>query len=165
MAVRRILQYPHPNLRKKCGVVEEFSHDLRNFADDLLETMYASNGIGLSAPQVNMLQRIIAVDASPNKQEPLVLINPVVTDARNPTVFEEGCLSFPGFYEKVKRPLEVEVSAFDVAGKPINIEAEGIKAICIQHECDHLDGKLFVDYLSKLKASRIHKKMLQGKKP
>lgn len=164
MSQRRILLYPHPNLRRKSAVVTEFTPDLEQLAQDLLDTMYEFKGIGLSAPQVNVHQRIIVVDATPDHSDPQVLINPKVTLAENPNVYSEGCLSFPGFYEEVKRPHSISVKAQDTKGRDVSIDAEGIKAVCIQHECDHLDGTLFVDYISKLKASRIHKKMLQAKK-
>lgn len=128
----------------------------------MLETMYEFKGIGLSAPQVNVHQRIIVVDATPDRSDPEVLINPRVTNAESPEVYAEGCLSFPGFYEEVTRPHRITVKAQDAQGQDITMDAEGLKAVCIQHECDHLEGTLFVDYLSKLKASRIHKKMLQS---
>ncbi len=165
VALLPILLYPHPNLRKRCQEVTDFSKDLKKLSEDLLETMYASNGIGLSAPQVNVPRRIITVDITPNRSDPKVLINPTITRSDNLTLYEEGCLSFPGFYEKVKRPHQIEVQAQDVNGDKFTLQAEGVKAVCIQHECDHLDGKLFVDYVSKLRASRIHKKMVRGNKP
>lgn len=163
LSLRPILLYPHPNLRRVASPIESFTNDVKELAEDLLETMYAAKGLGLSAPQINVPRRLITLDVSPNQSDPLVLVNPVVRNASDPKTHEEGCLSFPGFYEKVKRSHAIEVEAVDQRGRAMQFSAEGLKAICIQHECDHLDGKLFVDHLSKLKASRIHKKMLQSK--
>ena len=161
MNQRRVLLYPHPNLRKRAVPVSSFTPELQVLANDMFETMYSANGIGLSAPQVNVSKRVIVVDTTPDHSDPLVLVNPKVLESNDYKTFEEGCLSFPGYYEKVKRAHAIVVDACDISGYPISVSASGVKAICIQHECDHLDGKLFIDRLSKFRASRIHKKMLQ----
>ena len=124
--------------------------------------MYEAKGVGLSAPQINVAQRMVVCDVSGDRNKPVVLINPVITEASDLQTQEEGCLSFPGFYEKVKRGQHITVTAQDTTGKEFSLTADGLEAICIQHECDHLDGKLFVDYLSKLRSSRIRKKMLRA---
>ena len=163
MSLLRILHHPDPRLRTKAKAITEFPPEVATLAADMLETMYAAPGIGLAATQVNVHQRLIVVDVSENNDEPYVLINPTLKLIGENIPWEEGCLSVPGIYETVQRSEHIEVSARDVTGKEITMEASGILAICIQHECDHLDGKLFVDYLSSLKRSRINKKLKKNK--
>ncbi|MEM9623047.1 MAG: peptide deformylase [Pseudomonadota bacterium] len=164
MSLLDILHYPDPRLRTKAKPVTEFGNSLQQFADDLLETMYAAPGIGLAATQVNVHQRVIAVDVSENNDTPYIFVNPELTLHGEQLETEEGCLSVPGFYEPVTRAEHIEVSAFNPMGEPIEMSASGLLAVCIQHECDHLDGKLFVDYLSNLKRNRIRKKLVKLRK-
>lgn len=155
----RILHHPDPRLRTKATPVETFDHQLGVFAENLLETMYAAPGIGLAATQVNVHKRIIVVDVSEEKNQPHTLINPTLRTYGNRVKGEEGCLSVPEVYDLVERFEQVDVTAQDIQGNTIEFTAQGMLAICIQHECDHLDGKLFVDYLSSLKRGRINKKL------
>ncbi len=160
MALLEILEFPDPRLRTKAEPVETFDQNLSNLIDDMFETMYAAPGIGLAATQINVHQRIIVIDITEEKQQPLVFINPKLTILDDtPHEYEEGCLSVPGFYEAVVRPQRVKVEAFDRKGEPFELELAGLLAVCIQHEIDHLDGKLFVDYISSLKRQRIRKKL------
>ena len=155
-----ILEFPDPRLRTIAKPVANVTDEIRRIIDDMFETMYAAPGIGLAATQVNIHQQIIVMDLSEEKSEPLVFINPVITiqdDELEP--YDEGCLSVPGFYETVERPRKVKVEAIDRNGVPFFIEPEGLLAVCIQHEVDHLNGKLFVDYLSNMKRQRIRKKL------
>ena len=161
MATRRLLLYPDPALRKKSAIVETFDSELEQLGDDLLDSMYQHKGVGLSAPQINVFKRVISIDTSRDRNEPMVLVNPVVIARTEVAMREEGCLSFPGFYEKVKRPQKIAVEAQDVKGEKRQIEVSELAAICIQHEIDHLDGKLFIDYLSKLRAGRIRRRMVK----
>jgi len=163
MSLLRILHHPDPRLRIKAKAINEFSPEVAKLAADMLETMYAAPGIGLAASQVNVHQRLVVVDISDDNDQPHVLINPRLKLIGENIPWEEGCLSVPGIYETVQRSEHIEVFAQDVTGKEITMEASGILAICIQHECDHLDGKLFVDYLSSLKRSRINKKLKKDK--
>lgn len=158
MAQLPILEYPDPRLRIRAKPVTEFDAELRQLAADLLETMYAAPGIGLAATQVDVHKRILVVDVSEERNEPLCLVNPEIVRAEGQVSYEEGCLSVPDVFESVDRAEQIEVSALDENGERIEIEAEGLLAICIQHEMDHLDGKLFVDYLSVLKRDRLKKK-------
>ena len=160
MSRLEILQFPDPRLRRRAEAVPVVDDDVRRLIDDLLETMYDAPGIGLSAPQVNVAKRVITIDVSKDRNAPLCLVNPEIRTASDETETEteEGCLSVPGVYELVKRPEKVRVSALDRDGRSREIEAEGLLAVCIQHEIDHLDGRLFVDYLSRLKRQRIRKK-------
>ncbi|MDH3419784.1 MAG: peptide deformylase [Gammaproteobacteria bacterium] len=158
MAQLPILEYPDPRLRIRAEPVTEFDAGLRQLAVDLLETMYAAPGIGLAATQVDVHKRILVVDVSEERNEPLCLINPEIVSAEGQVSYEEGCLSVPDVFESVDRAERITVSALDENGERIEIEAEGLLAICIQHEIDHLDGKLFVDYLSALKRERLKKK-------
>jgi len=155
-----ILEFPDPRLRTKADEVIEVNDDTRTIIDNMLETMYDAPGIGLAATQVNIHQQIIVIDVSEDKTEPLVFINPRIT-VQDETLdsYDEGCLSVPGFYEAVERPKSIKVDAIDRNGNPFSIEPEGLLAICIQHEIDHLNGKLFVDYLSNMKRQRIRKKL------
>ena len=158
MSRLEILHFPDPRLRRQAEAVPVVDDDVRRLIDDLLETMYEAPGIGLSAPQVNVAKRVITIDVSKDRNAPLCLVNPEIRTASGETETEEGCLSVPGVYELVKRPEKVRVSALDRDGRSREIEAEGLLAVCIQHEIDHLDGRLFVDYLSRLKRQRIRKK-------
>jgi peptide deformylase len=160
MAVLNILEFPDPRLRTKAQPVAEVNDSLRGLIDDMLETMYAAPGIGLAATQVDVHQRLLVIDVSEDHSEPLVFINPEVT-VLDPELgeYDEGCLSVPGFYETVNRPRRISVTALGLDGQPFTRELEGLLAICLQHEIDHLDGKLFVDYISPLKRQRIRKKL------
>ena len=159
MARLTILHYPDPRLRKPALPVETVDNRIRTLVDDMLETMYAAPGIGLAATQVNVQKRIVVMDVSEQKNQPLAFINPTLLEREGENESEEGCLSVPGFYETVHRAERVRVSALDRDGEPFELDASGLLAVCIQHEMDHLDGKLFVDYLSVLKRDRIRKKL------
>jgi peptide deformylase len=159
MARLNILHYPDPRLRKPALPVETVDDRIRTLVDDMLETMYAAPGIGLAATQVNVQKRIVVMDVSEEKNHPLTFINPTLLEREGESESEEGCLSVPGFYETVRRAGRVRVSALDRDGEPFELDASGLLAVCIQHEIDHLDGKLFVDYLSALKRDRIRKKL------
>lgn len=158
MAQLPILEYPDPRLRIRAEPVTEFDAALRQLAADLLETMYAAPGIGLAATQVDVHKRILVVDVSEERNEPYCLVNPEIVNADGQVSYEEGCLSVPDVFESVDRAERITVSALEENGERIELEAEGLLAICIQHEIDHLDGKLFVDYLSALKRERLKKK-------
>ena len=158
MAKLEILRFPDARLRTKAKPVEEMTDETRQFLDDMLETMYDAPGIGLASTQVNVHKQIVVVDVSEDKAEPYCFINPVITHAEGEEVCEEGCLSVPEFYAEVTRAEEITVVALDRDGKEFTLEADGMLAICIQHELDHLKGKLFVDYLSPLKQKRLRKK-------
>jgi peptide deformylase len=164
MAKLKILEYPDPRLRTRAKKVEKVDDKLRQLIDDMFETMYAAPGIGLAATQVNVHQRILVADVSDDQSQPVVLINPEIIAADDEGVSEEGCLSVPGIYESVRRFQHVRVSSLDRDGNQTEVEAFGLLAVCIQHEMDHLDGKLFVDYLSELKRQRIRKKMEKGRR-
>ena len=159
MARLNVLHYPDPRLRKPALPVETVDASVRTLVADMLETMYAAPGIGLAATQVNVQKRVVVMDLSQEKDQPRVFINPTVLERQGESEGEEGCLSVPGFYEIVCRAQWVRVSALDLHGEPLELEAEGLLAVCLQHEIDHLDGKLFVDYLSMLKRDRIRKKL------
>ena len=159
MARLNILHYPDPRLRKLALPVETVDDGVRALVADMLETMYAAPGIGLAATQVNVQKRIVVMDVSEEKNRPLAFINPTLLEREGQSQGEEGCLSVPGFYETVTRAARVRVSALDRDGEPFELDASGLLAVCVQHEIDHLDGKLFVDYLSMLKRDRIRKKL------
>ncbi len=160
MAILNILEFPDPRLRTVAKPVTVFDDALRLLIDDMFETMYEAPGIGLAATQVNAHQRLVVIDVSEEKTQPLVFINPQFTTLTDELEeYQEGCLSVPGFYEVVQRPQRVRVNALDRFGEPFEMLCEGLLAVCIQHECDHLNGKLFVDYLSTLKRDRIKKKL------
>jgi peptide deformylase len=161
MARLTILHFPDPRLRKPAIPVDTVDKTIRSLVDDMLETMYAAPGIGLAANQVDVQKRIIVIDISEAKNQPLVLINPSILERQGEQEMEEGCLSVPGFYEPVRRAERTWISALDRNGEPFEIETGGLLAVCIQHEIDHLDGKLFVDYLSPLKRDRIRKKLVK----
>ncbi len=159
MAILDILEYPDQRLRTRAKPVEKVDDSVRQLVEDMLETMYDAPGIGLAATQVDVHSRIIVVDVSENRDDPHAFINPELTLLGGRIETEEGCLSVPGFYEPVTRAEQIRVNALDRHGEPQELEVEGLLAVCIQHECDHLDGKLFVDYLSNLKRNRIRKKL------
>lgn len=159
MSILNILEYPDPRLRTRAKPVDRVDDGVRKLIDDMLETMYDAPGIGLAASQVDVHQRIIVVDVSENRDDPHAFINPELTLLGGEIETEEGCLSVPGFYEPVVRAERIRVNALDRDGASFEMEAEGLLAVCIQHECDHLEGKLFVDYVSNLKRSRIRKKL------
>ncbi|MFT7697704.1 MAG: peptide deformylase [Reinekea sp.] len=159
MALLEILEYPDPRLRTVAVRIDKVDDALRTLAQDMIETMYEAPGIGLAASQINVHRRLVVIDVSEEQDAPLILINPeyVVTGA--PMEYQEGCLSVPGYYENVTRFDKIQVSALNEQGEALAFEASDLLAICIQHEIDHLDGKLFVDYLSSLKRTRIKKKL------
>ncbi|EGN76033.1 peptide deformylase [Idiomarina sp. A28L] len=159
MAEMTILKYPDERLRTVAKPIESVDDALRQVIDDMFETMYSSEGVGLAATQVNVHKRLFIADCSEKGNEPLVFINPVITERDGIYENEEGCLSFPNVYAKVERAGKIKVRALDREGEIFEREAEGLLAICIQHEIDHLNGKLFVDYLSPLKRDRIRKKL------
>lgn len=159
MSLLTILEFPDARLRTKAKPVTAVDDALRQLADSMLETMYAANGIGLAATQVNVHQRILVIDISEERNQPLVLINPEILARNGLEEMEEGCLSVPGAYEKVQRAQQIRFRAMSLQGERFEMDAEGLLAVCIQHEIDHLDGKLFVDYLSDLKRTRIRKKL------
>lgn len=164
MAILNILHFPDPRLRKKAEPINEVSDAIRQLADDMLETMYDAPGIGLAANQVDVQKRIIVIDISEEKNDPLVLINPEILTKEGEREFEEGCLSVPEAYEAVVRADKVKVKAIDLNGEEFEFETGGLLATCVQHEIDHLDGKLFVDYLSNLKRQRIRKRLEKHQK-
>ncbi len=165
MAILDILEFPDLRLRKKASPVTEFNEALSKTIDDMFETMYEAPGIGLAATQINLHKQLIVIDISDNKDEPLVFINPQIEIIdQTPEEYDEGCLSVPGYYETVTRPRMVRVKALDRNGQPFEIETDGLLATCIQHENDHLNGKLFVDYLSTLKRERIRSKLVKAQK-
>ena len=159
MAKLRILEFPDPRLRKKAVPVEVVDDQLRGLIDDMFETMYDAPGIGLAATQVDVHRRLLVADVSSDKSEPWVLINPVIVAKDGTEVTEEGCLSVPGYYEEVERAENIRVRYLDRDGKEVESEFDGLLAVCVQHEMDHLEGKLFVDYLSEAKRQRIRKRL------
>lgn len=155
-----ILEFPDPHLRIKAKTITQVDERIRKLIDDMLETMYDSHGIGLAATQVDQHIRLLVLDVSEDKNQPQVFINPEITPLTNDKApYDEGCLSVPGFYETVERPARIRAKALDREGKAFELEADGLLAVCLQHEIDHLNGKLFVDYLSALKRERIKKKL------
>ncbi len=159
MAILNILHFPDPRLRTRAAPVAAVDEQIRRLADDMLDTMYDAPGIGLAATQVNVHQRVIVIDVSEEKNQPMVLINPELLAREGVEEMDEGCLSVPGIYETVERAEKVRVRALNRDGESFELEADGLLAVCIQHEIDHLDGKLFVDYLSAMKRERIKKKL------
>lgn len=164
MAKLNILQYPDERLRTIATPVTTVSPEIRQIVTDMFETMYAAPGIGLAATQVDIHQRIIVIDTSEDKSQPLCLINPQLIAHDGMQEMDEGCLSVPGFYETVQRANHIKVKALDKDGQSFELEAEDLLAVCIQHEMDHLSGKLFVDYISPLKRQRIKKKLTKQQK-
>jgi peptide deformylase len=164
MALRTILEFPDPRLRTRARPVTAFDTALGTLIDDMLETMYAAPGIGLAATQVDVHQRVIVIDISKEHNEPLVLVNPEILTREGEASTEEGCLSVPGIFDEVKRAAKIRLRAQDRSGTSLEGDFDDILAVCIQHEMDHLDGKLFVDYLSDLKRERIRKKLDKERK-
>ncbi len=164
MSVLSILEFPDPRLRTRAEPVRTFDAQLKQFVADLFETMYAANGVGLAATQVNVHQRVLVADMSDDRKQPLALVNAQIIEKSGSQVYQEGCLSFPGLYADVTRALSVKVKAQDVDGNEIIVEAEGPLAVCIQHEMDHLEGKVFVDYLSPLKRTLLLKRLDKQRK-
>ena len=165
--LRKILTEPDPILRKKCEPLEKVDTDTKKLMDDMLETMYAAPGIGLAAIQVGILKRLIVIDISKDeeKKSPIFLINPsIVHQSKNTSVYEEGCLSLPGQFAEIERPAECTVRFINYDGKEKELKTDGLLATCVQHEIDHLNGVLFIDYLSKLKKDMIIKKLVKQKK-
>ncbi|WP_456372166.1 peptide deformylase [Thiolapillus sp.] len=159
MAILDILKFPDPRLRNRAKPVQEVDESVRKLADDMLETMYDAPGIGLAATQVGVARQVIVIDISEERDDPLVLINPQILQSEGEEEMEEGCLSVPGFYDTVKRAEKVRLKALDREGNELVRDLDGLLAVCVQHEIDHLHGKLFVDYLSRLKRERIRKKL------
>lgn len=159
MAILNILHFPDERLRTKAKPVTEVTDKHRSLIKDMLETMYDAPGIGLAATQINFHERMLVIDISEEKNQPIVLINPEILEKEGDQEFDEGCLSVPGIYETLHRAEKVRVKALNKEGESFEMNAEGILAVCIQHEMDHLEGKLFVDYLSQLKKQRIRKKL------
>ncbi len=164
MALLNILHFPDPRLRTVAKPVVEFDEKLRQLVSDMFETMYEAPGIGLAATQVDRHIRLLVLDVSEARSQPRCLINPEIIELDGEEEMDEGCLSVPGFYEKVRRAEHIRVRAHNQDGEVSEFEAEGIEAVCIQHEMDHLEGKLFVDYLSNLKRNRIRSKLLKQQK-
>ena len=167
MATLEILHFPDPRLRNQAKPVAEVDDGIRRLVDDMFETMYEAPGIGLAATQVNVAKQVVVVDVSEERDAPLCLINPEIIESQGEEEMEEGCLSVPGVQDKVRRAERVKVRALDRNGEPFELETDGLLAVCIQHELDHLHGKLFVDYLSPLKRQRIRtrlEKEQRGKK-
>ena len=160
MALRTILEFPDMRLRTIATPIINFDSSLSSLIKDMLETMYSAGGIGLAATQIDVHQRILVIDVSENRDKPQIFVNPTftVSDQQN-LDYDEGCLSIPGFYETISRPKKVVIHSQDQHGKHFDLEADGILAVCIQHEIDHLDGKLMVDYISRLKRNRIRSKL------
>ena len=167
MSRRNIVIEPDPILRKKSDILEKVDDELRILLDDMLETMYAAPGIGLAAVQIGILKRLIVIDISKDKEKknPIFLINPeIISKSKNTSIYEEGCLSLPGHFAEIERPEECQIKYIDYEGKKNEMKANGLLATCIQHEIDHLNGILFIDYLSKLKKDMIVKKLVKHKK-
>lgn len=162
MSLLNILRYPDPRLHKVAKPVAVFDERLKKLAADMAETMYAAPGVGLAATQVDVHEQVVVIDTSETHDELRVFVNPeIVWASEEKRVYDEGCLSVPGIYDGVERPAQVRVRAFDVEGQPFEVEADGLLAVCIQHEMDHLKGKVFVEYLSPLKRNRIKTKLIK----
>jgi peptide deformylase len=164
MTILDVLNYPDPRLHKVASIVDEIDSEIRKIIGDMTETMYAAPGIGLSATQINFHKRIIIIDISDKKDELLVLINPEILSSEGYQNSQEGCLSVPGIYETVERASEIKVRALNIKGELIELDVDGKLSICIQHEMDHLMGKVFIEYLSTLKKNRIKTKMIKKNK-
>ena len=164
MAKLKILEFPDPRLRTRAEPVTDVDDRIRTLIDDMLETMYDAPGIGLAATQVDVHERLLVADVSSDQSEPHAFINPVIVEKDGETVTDEGCLSVPGYFEPVKRAEHIKLRYLDRNGEETELEAEGLLAVCIQHEIDHLDGKLFVDYLSEAKRSRIRKRLVRDRR-
>ena len=164
MTILNVLHFPHPNLRKKATLIEAIDAGIRTLAENMQETMYAEGGIGLAATQVDVHKRVIVMDLSETKDQPRVMINPEIIQRVGSEQMQEGCLSVPGFYETVERAEKIRCRYLDLEGESRELDADGLLAVCIQHEIDHLDGKLFIDYLSPLKRQIIKKKIKKQEK-
>jgi peptide deformylase len=170
MAKLEILEFPDARLRTVAKPVDRFDDELRQLVEDMVETMYDAQGIGLAATQVNVHRRLLVLDISPNQDNPRVYINPEIVGSEGTETCEEGCLSVPGIYAEVSRAERITIAAQDTDGQAFQEELDGLHAVCVQHEIDHLDGKLFVDYLSPLKRRMVAKKLekqrkVSGQKP
>lgn len=161
MAILDILVYPDARLRKVAKPVKSVDDSIRQLVDDMIETMYAAEGIGLAATQVDVHLQVIVMDLSEQRDSPLVLINPQILEKEGEQVYDEGCLSVPEYYAPVKRAESIRISALDRQGEIFELDADGLLAVCIQHEIDHLLGRVFVDYLSRLKQDRVRKKLVK----
>ena len=164
VAILQVLQYPHENLHKMAEPVLNISDDIKKLVQDMFETMYALNGVGLAATQVDQHVRVVVIDISEERNQPIVLINPVITAQEGMVQGEEGCLSLPGIYETVTRAERVKVTAINLDEETFSLEADGLLSRCIQHELDHLQGKVFVNYLSRLKQNRVKTKLIKQSK-
>jgi peptide deformylase len=164
MSLLSILEFPDPRLRNRAAAVSVFDAQLKQLVADMFETMYAANGVGLAATQVNVHQRVLVADMSEERNQPLALVNAQIVEKDGSQVYQEGCLSFPGLYADVTRALRIKVKAQDPSGAELLIDVDGPLAVCIQHEIDHLDGKVFVDYLSPLKRSLLLKRLDKQRK-
>jgi len=164
MAILEILVYPDQRLRTIAKPVETVDQSIRELVEDMLETMYDANGIGLAATQVDVHKQVIVMDLSEDRNEPRVLINPTIVERNGEQIYDEGCLSVPEYYAPVKRAETIKITALDQDGEIYELQADGLLAICIQHEMDHLLGKVFVDYLSRLKQDRVKKKLVKRAK-
>ena len=165
MAIRKILKFPDQDLRIKAKPIEIFDEELKTLTDDMLETMHSVNGIGLAATQIGVAKQVAVIDISPEKNEPLVIVNPAIQilDPSKTEDYDEGCLSVPGFFEKISRPSDIKLSYQDLNGKKQEIKPEGLLTKVVQHELDHLNGRLFVDHISELKRRRIRNKIIKQK--
>lgn len=164
MAVLPVLQFPNPNLKKKAIPIETIDSTTKGLAEDMLETMYREGGIGLAATQVDQHKRLIVMDLSEDKNQPKVMINPEIISSEGSEEREEGCLSVPGYYEIIRRAEKISCSYLNLEGEKLQIDADGLLAVCIQHEIDHLNGRLFIDYLSALKRQLLQKKIRKHEK-
>ena len=165
MAIRKILKFPNQDLRIKAKPVETFDDELKTLTDDMFETMHSVNGIGLAATQIGVAKQVAVIDISPEKNEPLVIVNPEI-QILDPSItedYDEGCLSVPGFFEKISRPSDIKLSYQDLSGQQHEIKPEGLLTKVVQHELDHLNGRLFVDHISELKRRRIRNKIVKQK--
>ena len=165
MAIRKILKFPNQDLRIKAKPVETFDDELKTLTDDMFETMHSVHGIGLAATQIGVAKQVAVIDISPEKNEPLVIVNPAIQilDPSKTENYDEGCLSVPGFFEKISRPSDIKLSYQDINGKKQEIKPEGLLTKVVQHELDHLNGRLFVDHISELKRRRIRNKIVKQK--
>ena len=165
MAIRKILKFPDQDLRIKAKPVESFDDELKTLTDDMFETMHSVNGIGLAATQIGAAKQVAVIDISPEKNEPLVIVNPAIQilDPSKTEDYDEGCLSVPGFFEKISRPSDIKLTYQDLNGKKQEIKPEGLLTKVVQHELDHLNGRLFVDHISELKRRRIRNKIVKQK--
>ena len=165
MAIRKILKFPDQDLRIKAKPVETFDEELKTLTEDMFETMHSVNGIGLAATQIGVTKQVAVIDISPEKNEPLVIVNPAIQilDPTKTEDYDEGCLSVPGFFEKISRPSDIKLTYQDLNGKKQEIKPEGLLTKVVQHELDHLNGRLFVDHISELKRRRIRNKIVKQK--